>query len=305
MLFEQLILPGVIRRSRISLWVGTCNTLPLTTRSKSILLLQSHQFLSVPEAYTRLQRAYLRFMVRSSVKKADRVVTFSEASRAVLTEQLDVSPEKIRVLYHGVPEPIAAEAENRVKRNGCHAYDLDQETIVLCVSSFYPYKNHRRLIQAFAQVAESFPHAKLYLAGAETPLVRLAELKEFSHAMGVSDRVVFLGLTSHERLVELYQHASALVMPSLDETCGLPILEAMAFGCPVITSNLGSMAEIATGSAVLVDPFSVESIANGIISVLSSPELCEKLSAAGLSRAKMFTMDRFLTQLAGLIDELS
>ena len=164
------------------------------------------------------------------------------------------------------------------------------------MSAFCPYKNLARLIEAFAQLKPKFPH-KLVFSGSETTIVRQTDLRQIARRLGVEEDVVFVGRISDEELPAFYRQAAVLAMPSLDETFGFPVLEAMAFGCPVVTSNLGSMKEIAGGAALLVDPLHVDSIAGGLQRVISDAMLRDAMTEAGRVHSRLFTYQRFFNEL--------
>lgn len=291
--YEQVRLPREIEQTKISVWLGTCNVLPLRANCRSVLIVQSAQYLSIPEAYGWMRRQYLTRMLRQSVRRADATIVFSQASKNELAARLDLDGDRIHVVPHALRFAVDAVPDAASPR----------EPFILSVSAFYRYKNLERLIAAFAPIARDFD-VQLVFAGSPTKELTVSDLENVARDHGVEDRVRFLGRVSDDELVGLYRSATMMVMPSLEETFGFPVLEAMAFGCPVVTSNLSSMPEVAGEAAVLINPHEVASIEQGIRSVLSDSSLRSRLSVNGHRRAQQFTLDRFFTTLLSVIESV-
>jgi glycosyltransferase involved in cell wall biosynthesis len=300
--YEQFGLPKAIEENGLDVWLGTCNTLPLSARCRKVLVVQSLQFFTHAGTYKWPQRTYLRAMVKKSIRSADRVIALSEASRSEIVNRFGIAPEKVQVVHHCQQghlqgqtgnDPDGAIAARLVPGNG---------PFVLMVSALYPYKNHARLIEAFARIRPEFPQYRLVIVGADSPGLTGQELQETAKKLGVGDRFLTLGRVASADLAALYRRADVMTMPSIDETFGLTVLEAMHFGCPVITSNTSSMAEVGGEAALLVDPLSVDEIANGLRKVLGDPELRGVMSEKGLARAALFTKDRMTDKTMAVID---
>lgn len=299
--YEQFRLPKRIGQRALSVWLGTCNTLPLTAPCRTALIVQSVQYFSHPETYTWSRRTYLTLMLRLSLRRADAIVVFSQANKDQIVRWFGIEPQRIHVIYHALRFPEALADAYPDGRDDVFA--ITGGPYILCVSAFYPYKNLRRLIEAFACLKPSLDH-KLVLAGSPTEFLTVQDIMAIARQFGVERDVICLGRVPDEQLPKLYRYATVMVMPSLEETFGLPVLEAMAFGCPVVTSNLSSMPEIAGDAAVLVDPYQVESITDRLRCVLSDPELRRQMIEAGRVRAQVFTCERFFNQLLGVLEEV-
>jgi glycosyltransferase involved in cell wall biosynthesis len=138
--------------------------------------------------------------------------------------------------------------------------------------------------------------------GADSPSLRAEDLRVVAERLRISDKVLMLGRVASSDLAALYRRAALMVMPSIDETFGLTVLEAMHFGCPVVTSNLSSMAEVGGCAALMVDPLSVKEIADGLRRVLGNSELRRSMRAAGLERAAMFSKDRMIGKTVAVLE---
>ncbi|WP_419817066.1 glycosyltransferase family 4 protein [Glaciibacter flavus] len=221
------------------------------------------QHLELPGMFSRAELLYRRISYDGFAKRADAVLTISHFAKRRMVELLGIPEDRIHVAHLGVD---AARFIPNVE---------DREDFVLYPARGWPHKNHARLIEAMRIVRKSRPETRLVLTGGA--LDGLGELPEW-----VDRR----GLVSESELLELYRTAGVMAFPSLYEGFGLPPLEAMASGCPVATSDAGSIPEVVGEAAVLFDPLSVESIAAGIEKAFAT---ARDLSVAGIPHARSFT----------------
>jgi len=302
--YEQTVLPRLIREQHVDLWLGTCNTLPLRLPCPAALIVQSLQFFTQPKAFPGVRGWYLRKIVPASIRRAAVVITLSSSSRHEVLQRFSVPEKNVRIIphcLHDIFQPAAAAADDREVVTRVVGEDAPY---ILCLSALYPYKNHARLIQAFADIHTRFPRHKLLIAGSDTRSWGRRELAEIAAKFGIASRVVFAGRVAQDDLPALYRTAELLAMPSLDETFGLPVMEAMAFGCPVLTSNISSMAEVAGDAAVLVDPLSVDDMAQALATILSSQELRASLSRRGRLQAALFSRENMIAKFGGVLNPL-
>jgi glycosyltransferase involved in cell wall biosynthesis len=265
-------------------------TAPLATRAANVVVLADTTWITLPDlgkgqaATVRLWQA----IVPRVARRADRVVAISQASAEDVERHLRVPRERIDVvpLGYGTPPGVepsaAAELRSRLA--------LGDGPIVLNVAMQKVHKNQLALVRALPAVRAAVPDAVLVLPGAATPYQ--GELRAEAQRQGVDGAVVFPGYVDDADLEGLYAAASAFVFPSLNEGFGMPVLEAMARGLPVVTSSVSSLPEVAGDAALLVDPTSVDEIAAATVRVLTDPGLRERLVAAGRSRPAAFTWER-------------
>ena len=292
--FEQTRLPRLIAAENVDIWLGTCNYLPLLARCKTLLLIQSHQFFTNPEAFGVIRRYFLQWVVSRSVELADRIGVQCEDARRTLLKYVDVPEESVSVIYNRLVDIGSSEAAPAAADViGC------DRPYLLYISGLYPFKNHARLIEAFARIHPRFPDLALVLAGGGAD----ENLKTLAVRHDVENDVIFLGRVPQAAIAALYRNARASVFPSLEETFGLPVLEAMSQECPVLTSNRSSMAEIAGDAAVLVDPESVDSIATGLMELLSENGREERIKK-GRDRCRFFTKEKTIQSLAAALNEV-
>lgn len=225
------------------------------------------------------------------LKRADRLIAISQHTRTTLLEALSCPEEKIDVVLYGVdhaafrPVPISAEFRSRYGLDGGSRY-------VLYVGAESPRKNLPRLLQAFAMLREMMPDVRLIKVGTPEYLPQFRQLQQLIDALALEQHVRFIDHPSEEDLVALYNVADVFVFPSLYEGFGLPPLEAMACGTPVVCSNAASLPEVVGDAAITVDPYDVEALAGAMHRVLADADLQQDLRQRGLGRAAGFTWER-------------
>jgi glycosyltransferase involved in cell wall biosynthesis len=234
----------------------------------------------------------------------------SRATKEDLIELYDTAPDKITVLYSGVdsrftPEAQAGEAE-RIRQR----YKLGHQPVILGLGTLQPRKNYSRLISAFAKIADVSRRLdgrpinhNLVVVGKKGWL--FDSIIADAARLGVRTRVIFPGFVDDEDLPALYRTADLFVFPSLYEGFGLPPLEAMACGTPVVTSNVSSLPEVVGDAGLTVDPTDINGLANSMSRALQDTRLREQMIQRGLERAAEFTWLRAAQQLCQVYQEMS
>jgi glycosyltransferase involved in cell wall biosynthesis len=244
---------------------------------------------------SRLAYAYARANLWAAAKRAERIFTVSETSKADILRYCDVPAERIIVVYNAIDDRFAIPPEPEAVERVRERYQLNGP-FALYVGNIKPHKNLERLIDAFDLVRRGgFERLELLIIGdqiSKYPRLRRAVDKHKLHK-----HVRFLGFVPDDTLAALYRLATVFVFPSLYEGFGLPPLEAMASGTPVVTSNRSSLPEVVGDAAVLVDPYSAVSMAEGIQQVLGDAELRRSLSARGLARAREFSWETSIRRI--------
>ena len=299
-LYQQFIFPVFIARWKIGAFFAAASIAPLWTGARVVLAVQFLQFF-LPRSKFSLRSAYLRRLLPASVKKATRVIAFSEAASADLIAATAVAKEKVTIIPHGIPEEVWEFVKEPQRAAGVGLALTGGRPYILYVSATYEYKNHLRLIRAFAQLKRemSIPHA-LLLAGSEVT-VPFAELKAEAARQSVANDVIIPGRVASA--AALYFDASLAVFPSIQETFGFPLVEAMACGCAVVTSNVSSMCELAGDAALLVDPLDENSIASGMKVLLRDEGMRDRLRAKGVERAAQYTWARAVESTVKVIEQ--
>lgn len=270
----------------------TCNDLffspgynsPLFCTSPFIFSIHDLSHIYCPENSSPLIRFYYATVMKRACQRALSILTVSEFTRTQIVDWSGVPAEKVFKVGCGI-DPAYHPAED--------CYGL-QFPYFLCVSNRKRHKNEPRLVEAFARA--DLPGMHLVFTGGPT-----AELANCIEHFQVTQRVYFAGAVPETRLPSLYRSAEALVFPSLYEGFGLPILEAMGCGTPVVTANVTAMPEVAGGAALLVDPTSVEQIARAMEQIASDTTLRQQLRHKGLIRSAEFSWARTAARVRELI----
>ncbi len=257
---------------------------PLRRGTRSMLTVHDLSFLRHPEAFTPALRDYLRTVVPRSVARADIVLADSEATRRDLIALLDLPPERVVTLYPGLsagftPTP-GPDERGRLRRR----YGVGGRPYILAVGTVQPRKNYVRLMAACDALADE---AELVIVGQRGWLADpiLAEAARRPH-------VRMLGFVEDDDLAALYRQAVALAFPSLYEGFGLPPLEAMACGTPVVASTASSVPEVVGDAALLLDPTEISAWSEALARLLHDEALRARLRRAGLARARTFSWER-------------
>jgi glycosyltransferase involved in cell wall biosynthesis len=252
------------------------------------LVLTIHDMLPwrYPEMFGRVAVARQRLLVGRVARSADRILVGAEYTRRDVVEYLDVSPRRVEVVPHGVDARFTPRQTDPLRL--AHRFGIPPGPFVLWVGTLEPRKNLASLLRAFALVRRRAPETSLVLVG-EWGLAD-AEVERDLDQLGRS--VIRPGFVTDEELSILYSATTCFVFPSLYEGFGLPPLEAMACGAPVIASDRSSMPEVVGDGGLLVDPTDTDALADAIESVVLSPERAAELRRAGLARAREFTWAR-------------
>lgn len=281
---------GALAGRRFDVLHSPALTAPLATRAANVVVLADTTWITVPDlgrgqaSTVRLWRATVPHVAR----RADRVVAISNASAMDVERHLRVPRCRIDIVPIGYrtrrPAPPPPESDLRVRLG------IGEGPIVLNVAAKKVHKNQLRLVQALPAVREAVPDARLVLAGAPTHYE--SELRAEAVRLGIEEAVAFPGYVSDADIEGLYAAASAFCFPSLNEGFGMPVLEAMDWGAPVVTSNVSSLPEVAGDAALLVDPTSVGEIADATARVLTDEALRQRLIEVGRRRPAEFTWER-------------
>jgi len=284
-LSEHLYSPLRLPLNRIDVF----NTLmaPLMNLSWSLVIhMKTMHAFTAPEAIGPLPRAYRRLNYPRTARAAQAIIINSHSLRSEIEQYLNVDSRKLKLIYEAVDHDLfkpgdADEARAIVASHGI------TKPYVLFVSSLWPYKNCEGLLRAWALARGELGDRQLAIVGPGRDEKYVAQLHSLVTELGISADVVFVGGVPLEETARFYQAADVFVYPSFNETFGLPILEAMACGCPVVTSDTSAMPEIAGGAAVLSDPKEPASIARAIVEAAAPGR--DRLRDDGLRRAGQFT----------------
>ena len=286
--WEQTFFPLLIRRHHLDVVHSPHYTTPILAACAHIVTFHDMTFFSHPEAHLLYKRIFFRTMIAVSARRADAIIAISQNTHDDILRRLPINPAKVFTIPYGIASifrPMPKPAQDKIRRR----YDLPAQ-FVLYVGNLEPRKNLPMLLRAFAQLVQrGLPHA-LVLVGSrgwkEEPIFSTLR------ALNLGARVFLPGYIPQDELPALYSAASVFVYASRYEGFGLPVLEAMACGAPVITSNVASMPEIAGNAGVLIDPNDETELTDALGRVLTDDELRTRLARAGLERAQSFSWER-------------
>jgi glycosyltransferase involved in cell wall biosynthesis len=287
-LSEQVRIPLTLARERAHLVHEPHYVLPPAIRCRTVVTIHDCIHLMFPQYLPgTLAHVYARASMWSAVRKSDRILTVSDASKRDILHFFDIPADKVHVIYNAIDERFLAppneEGMDRIRQR----YQLEHP-FLLYVGNIKPHKNLERLVDAFGRVrAGGQEELRLIIIGDE--ISKYPPLRQAVHRHRLDKYVRFLGFQPYDTLAAFYRLARAFVFPSLYEGFGLPPLEAMACGTPVITSNVSSLPEVAGGAALLVDPYDPASIADGITRAVTDEALRGEMIKRGLARARSFS----------------
>jgi glycosyltransferase involved in cell wall biosynthesis len=291
-LWEQVLQPRALQHEGVDLLHSLAFAQPIAWRGPSVVSFMDLSFMRFPRAFNRANRVYLATMARLAVRRADRLVAISEHTRGDLIRLLGAPPDRVAVTHCGVDpsfRPIdPAEVAAYREQQGL------PERFLLYVGTLEPRKNVPRLLDAYARLRRTGAAPPLVIAGARG--WRHAAIDARLERLRLGDHVRFLGYVPAAELPLCYNAAAVFVYPSLYEGFGLPALEALACGTPVVTSNASSLPEAVGEAALLVNPRDVDGLAEQMRVALEDQTVRRELRAAGFERARRFTWRRMAEQ---------
>lgn len=292
-LSEQILMPLIIRRAKVDLMHFQHFNVPLFCFKKYIVTIHDLILIKHPtqRASTlgpwlyRLKNTAYRIVIRIATRRAKKIIAVSEYTRRDIIKQFNVDPDKVVVTYEGVTRrisrPINQNDKKVVLRYNIH------KPFLLYVGNAYPHKNLEKLIQNFPEIKEKSYDLQLVLVGKDDYFY--SRLKKLAKTNKYASDVIFPGFIEDNHLVSLYSQAEVYVFPTLFEGFGLPPLEAMQYGCPVLSSNRTCLPEILGGAALYFDPQNTIQLVNQTIKLLSNQDLRSDLVKRGYQQVKKYS----------------
>lgn len=285
---ELVALSWRLLRRRVDLYHSTHYVTPAVIQSPLVVTVHDVQHLFYPEFLpSRFAFLYAQRMIRRTLSRADRIIAVNQNTRADLTQHFDVDGRKVHVIYNGVDDVFRKKLTPEELERWRRDLGLPGPYILFVGNPNHPRKNLDTVVQAYARARG--------LASFDAPLVCIGDragtefkIRQRAASLGIADKVRLLGHVAPEALPALYQGATLFLYPTLFEGSALPVVEAMASGVAVITSNTASLKEAAEGYAHLIDPLDIDGIARAIAHTMSDPEHRLALARLGSRRAEDF-----------------
>lgn len=287
-------IPWRVIQANLDLVHYPANIASLATTCPRIVTIHDVSFLRYPVAHDPLWLAYARFFVHQSARRADQIITVSKTAKREIMRAYGIPSRRVKVIYNGVSSGFRQLDQQEARAFVCAKYGLDPTPFVLSIGDLMPRKNLDRLIQAFAvfRGTETGQSHQLLIVGGEERYAYKRRLMRLIDRLELSSVVHLVGYVPDREVPFFLNAAGLFVFVSLEEGFGLPPLEAMACGVPVVSSAVSAMSEVLNDAAFLVPPTEVEAIAQAMVSVTRDQDLRRELVVRGLRRASIFTWER-------------
>jgi glycosyltransferase involved in cell wall biosynthesis len=304
-LWEYLNLPTLLKQEKVNVFWGPSNFLPLKKVCKYVVTIHDLSSFTHAQTYPFARRNYYQYIIRQAVKRADLIVTDSLSSQKDLTDFFSVPKDKIKVIYCGVDDMFQPLTSTSIISQVKEQYHLPSN-FILTLGVLEPKKNTDRLIKAYAAAKKQyFNLPQLVIAGSIKYGWSNKNIFKLVKQYNLAKDVIFTGSIKHIDLPALYSTAKLFILPSLFEGFGLPVIEAMACGTPVITSNVSSLPEVAGDAGILINPYDTEAISQTMIKVLSDKTLQKDMRTKGFENVKRFSWKNSAKELIGLFEEVA
>ncbi len=306
----RLPLDLYLHKSRPDVFFSPTHYAPRFSPVPTVMSVMDLSYLYFPELFKKADLMQLQSWTAYSVKKAKRVLTISNSSRDDIIKEYEVGSDRVTTIYPGVKDTLSLVPHVYGMNELESKYSISKK-FVLFVGTLQPRKNISRLIEAFNEVIKSSSH-KVKKSGEDLELVIVGkkgwlyeDILAAPKKLGIEDRVKFLEGVTDGELTLFYKNALCCVLPSLYEGFGLPVLEAMQHGCPVITSNISSLPEAGGDAALYVDPENVTDIAEKIQKLVSDEKLRNELIEKGYKQVKKFSWEKTAKATLKVLEEVA
>jgi glycosyltransferase involved in cell wall biosynthesis len=300
MIWDHISVGRVCQQMKIDALYAPAHIKPALINCPTVVFVPDMIYHLFPEQWSWSDRFYFTQAVNRLTSRAQSLIALSENTRKDLLSKLRVPSDRIKVVYPGVPEGFMPKPPQETEYIRSK-YGLEKP-FLLYVGSFHPRKNVPAIISAFECLADKNPH-DLVLVG--SPVWHISEMKSRIENSSFSSRIRSIGLVPRSELPCFYNQASIFIFPSLYEGFGFPVLEALACGCPTVTSNVSSLPEVAGEAAILIDPFDIQEISNAIMDILIDDSLKDELKQRSIIQAMKFSWVETATQTINILTSVA
>jgi hypothetical protein len=299
--WDQIQLPLCMAREKVDIFLTPYFKSSYFLSANLVLIINDLIPLLFPEELGFFKRHYFRSMWRIAARRAKRVMTISQNSKDDIVKVLKVSPDKIKVVHLAVEERFMS-LDVRVEEIR-RKYSLPEE-FIFYVGNLSPHKNIQGLVKAYKTLPEMLRQKYKLVIAASKKTKYLADIEKVIREMELSAEVFFTGFIEEKDLPAVYRMSELFVFPSLYEGFGLPPLEAMASGCPVVSSNTSSLPEVLGNAALLFNPYDVEEMSSAMGKMLEDEDLRNKFRQKGRERAKIFAPEKMTEEIVFLLESI-
>jgi glycosyltransferase involved in cell wall biosynthesis len=283
--------------SKLNVFFSPTHYLPLRISVPSVISILDVSYLYFPNLFKRKDLYQLKFWGKYSIKKADKIITISESSKSDIIKAYRVKEDKISVVYPGIKQMVGISFMD--KKELKNKFGIDKE-FILFVGTLQPRKNVERLIEAFSKIKQK--DLRLVIIGKKG--WQFEKILQAPQKFGVLERVSFLQNIEDNDLPSFYKNALFFILPSLYEGFGLPVLEAMQYDCPVITSNVSSLPEVGGVAALYINPENVDDIKEKMEKLAQDDKLREELIKKGKEQVKKFSWEKTASETLKVLEEV-
>lgn len=298
LIWDQIAIPIVALKEKVDIILNPKFSVPFITRLPTIMVLHGSEWYIYPKFYNKLDILYINLVMPLYCWKATKLIAVSDVIKLDLTKYANAPLNKITTIYIAHNEKFHLidnkDELERIRKK----YNLHQE-FILTVTRAYPGKNVEGIIKAYHKCKDRIGY-KLVVVGKNIKEYLLSKKINQDHL----DDVIFMGYVPQEDLPAMYNIAKLFIFPSFYESFGMPLVEAMSCGCPIITSNAGGSPEIVGNAAMLTNPADIEEISSAICEVLNNEDLRYQLIQRGLNRAKFFSWEKTVKETLHIIESL-
>lgn len=288
-LWDQFGVYRAAKRFSADIVFNTKFSVPLLSKARSMLVLHGSEWYVHPEFYSKLDIAYNKILFPIYCRKASAISSVSQTSADDIIGFLQLDPNKVHVVHSAIASHFERVTDSQALTRCKEQYDLP-DRFILFVGKIYPGKNFGNIVRAFSKISDRAQH-KLSLVSVGDMRWRYKSELQLIKNLGLQDKVHFTGWVDQHDLPTIYSLADCFLFPSYYEGFGIPLLEAMACGCPVVTASTGSCPEIGAAAARYADPTDPEQIADKVLEVLSDGALRQEMIRLGRERVKDFSWD--------------
>jgi len=300
LLWDQLSMPWMIKKHNLDILFNTKFTVPLFTQCPTVMVLHGSEWYIFPEHYSYIDIKYVKSLMPRYLKKAKLIISVSDCAKNDIIRYTGADPSKFRTIYLAYNNRFNVINNVNYLEEMRKKYDLP-EKFVLFVGRIFPGKNVGNLIKAYSKITRHVPHKLLLVGGTRWKYKKDLNL---INDLGLKDKVILKGWVEPEELPAFYNLADLFAFPSWYESCPAPPWEAMACGCPVVTSKTGGTPEVVGNAALYVNPSDPDDIANGLLEVLINKKLKEILINEGFKQIQKFSWEKCARETLDALESL-